>query len=336
MFEAELWQMHGALASAGRIMITATEREDGDSIAAELAVKLIVQRAFPQKTVQIINERSCPGRYLFLSGAGEILAFDRHDGRPFDAGIVVDCGADRSGRVHGIYQDTKFRVKIDHHTYGNRGDYHLEIVSTQVASTTEIVFGFVDHPAWPGGLTPELAELIYVGLLCDTGSFQYDLTRPSTHRIAARLIETGFNFPLTAERIHLSRTFAMKKLLGQVLQRMERASHGQYLYSVLTPEMMAEAGASADDAGDIIDELCFIHGVEVSVLFVPQPDDTVRISFRSKGAINVGELASQLTSAGGGHPRAAGCLLPGGLPAVTGVVLDRLESELRRQGLVRP
>jgi len=334
MFEAELWRLREALAGAGRILITATEREDGDSVAAELAVNYLLRRAFPQQTVHIINERPCPPRYAFLAGSGDILPIERHDGRPYDAGIVVDCGADRSGRVRGIFQSAPFRVKVDHHPFGNTGDYQLELVSTQVASTTEIIFDFVDHPAWPGGLSPDLAELIYVGMLCDTGSFQYDLTRPSTHRIAARLIETGFNFPLTAERISLSRTYAMKKLLGLVLQQMERAPHGQYLWSVLTDEMMAQSGATADDAGDIIDELCFIGGVEVSVLFVPQAGGSVRISFRSKGALNVGEFAHRLTPVGGGHPRASGCLLPGALPDVLGQVLGRLDTEMRQQGLV--
>jgi phosphoesterase RecJ-like protein len=336
MFKGELQRFHAAARQAGRILITATEREDGDSIAAELAVKHILEQSFhgAGKVVHVVNERPCPARYLFLKGAAEILPVDRVAGDRYDLGIVLDCGADRAGRVRPLFMACPVRVKIDHHSFGNAGAYDIEICTNQVASTTEILFAFVDDPTWRTPLGAELANLIYVGILCDTGSFQYDLTRPSSHRVAARLLETGFNFPDTAERVHLVRSFAMKKLLGLVLNRMERAPHGRTLWSVMSREMVRAADATADDTGDIIDEICFINGVEVTLLFVEQPDGSVRISFRSRGGVNVGEFARGLTPLGGGHPRASGCLLPGPVDAAIATVLARLDDLLRRQGLI--
>ena len=336
MFASEFAQLFQAVQAADRIMITATEREDGDSIAAELAVRWIIQRTFPDspKTVHVINERACPKRYTFLPGAGEILALDRVEDTRYDVGIVVDCGADRSGRVKPIFDGCPFRVKIDHHAVSNSGNCSLEIVSTDVAATTELLFAFVDDPTWRMPLDPDLAELIFVGILCDTGSFQYDLTRPSTHRVAARLMETGFDFPATAEKVYLARSYAMKKLLGLVLGEMERAPHGLYLWSVLTEDMMRRSGAAAEDTGDIIDELCFIHGVEVSMLFVEHPGESVRISFRSRGGVHVGRFARRMSPTGGGHPRASGCVLPGRLETVIPAIREELDRELREAGLL--
>lgn len=332
MFHDQLASLHAAVARAGRVMITATEREDGDSIAAELAVRHIIQAAFPlgRKTVHIINERRCPRRYQFLEGAEEILSYDEIANPAYDVGVVVDCGADRSGRVGEIFKNCPFRVKIDHHAVGNEGVYHLEVCANQVASTTEILFLFVDDPCWSTPLTPRLAELIYVGMICDTGAFQYDLTRPSTHRVAARLLATGFDFPLVADRVLLARNFEMKKLLGLVLNRMERAPHGKYLWSVLTPEMIRQTAAGPDDAGDIIDALCFVNGVDVSVLFVELENGQVRISFRSKGGMNVGEFARTITPTGGGHPRASGCVIPGPLDRAIREVRAALDREQDR------
>lgn len=336
MFASEFAQLFQAVQAARRIMITATEREDGDSLAAELAVRWIIERTFrdPPKIVHVINERPCPKKYSFLPGAGDILPLDRVEDRRYDIGIVVDCGADRSGRVRPVFEGCPFRVKIDHHAISNSGDGSLEIVSTEVAATTELLFAFVDDPSWRVPLDPVLAELIFVGILCDTGSFQYDLTRPSTHRVAARLLETGFDFPATAEKVHLARSYAMKKLLGLVLDRMERAPHGLYLWSILTDEMMRQSGAAVEDAGDIIDEMCFIHGVDVSMLFVEQPGESVRISFRSRGGIHVGRFARRISPTGGGHPRAAGCVLPGRLETVIPAVQEELDREMRMAGLL--
>lgn len=338
MFEPELKRLHEAARQAGRILITATEREDGDSVAAELAVKYMLEQAFPGsgKVIHVVNERPCPARFLFLHGAPEIIPVDQAEaaGARYDLGIVVDCGADRSGRVRPLFMACPVRVKIDHHSFGNAGTYDIEICSSQVASTTEVLFAFVDDPTWRIPLDARLANLIYVGILCDTGAFQYDLTRPSSHRVAARLLETGFNFPDTAERVHLVRSFTMKKLLGLVLNRMERDPHGRYIWSVMDQEMIRRSGATTDDTGDIIDDICFINGVEVSLLFVEQPGGNVRISFRSRGAVNVGEFARSLTPLGGGHPRASGCMLTGSMDAVIAEVRARLDELLGRPGLI--
>lgn len=327
MFENEARLLHQAVERAGRVLITATEREDADSVAAELAVQYIIRHAFPRQpeVVDIVNERSCPERYLFLPGAETIRPAGWLEGREYDLGIVVDCGAERSGLVREHFFRCPCRVKIDHHAFGNAGGYHIELSSVQAASTTEILFHLAVHPVWAVPLDPKLAQMIYAGMIADTGAFQYDLTKPSTHRIAARLLETGFDFPATAERINLQRSFAMKKLLGLVLGRLQRAGHGLYAWSVLTREMVEAAGASSSDAGDIIDELCFIRGIEVSLLFVEQDRQSVRISLRSKGGINVGDFARRLTPSGGGHPRAAGCTLPGNLESVVARVTGELD-----------
>jgi len=330
MFKKELALFFTAIQQAQRIMITATEREDGDSIAAELAVRYIIWKAFPDgdRQVHIINLNPCPERFRFLHGAGEILVFGDHPSEPYDVGIVVDCGIDRSGPVKSVYQRCPFRIKIDHHSYGNEGSYDLEICTRDVASTTEILYHFVENDVRPLALDPALAEMIYVGISCDTGSFRYDLTKPSTHHIAGRLLQTGFDFTQTAERVHLTRTYAMKKLLGLVLNRMEKSTDGHYLYSCLTREMVARAGATAEDMGDIIDELCFVQGVEVSMLFVEESETAIRVSFRSKGRLNVGRFARQITETGGGHPRASGCIVYAPLADAVRFVCNELEKEL--------
>jgi len=326
MFKNELECFHHAVDKADTILIAATEREDGDSIAAELAVKYIIEKAFPKKKkcVDIINVNRCPSRFLFLQGSEEILSFGEQRISHYDVGIVVDCGIDRSGPVRDIFNNCSTKIKIDHHSVGNEGLYNIEVCTSNVASTTEILFQFVNDPTWDIHLDPRLAELIYVGIICDTGSFQYDLTKPSTHLIASRLLQSGFDFTYTAEKVLLNRSFAMKKLLGLVLERMEKSPCGNYLYSILTQEMIRQTGAGLEDVGDIIDEMCFVNGIDVSMLFVEQPDGLTRISFRSKGRVNVGQFAMSLTPTGGGHPRASGCVLKGTMNEVIDMVCQKI------------
>ena len=65
-------------------------------------------------------------------------------------------------------------------------------------------------------LTPEIAEALYVGLVTDTGRFQYRTTSPAALRLGARLVEAGANvhkvFELVFERV----PYGKLKLLGRV------------------------------------------------------------------------------------------------------------------------
>ena len=99
MFKKELALFYELIQKSKRVMITATEREDGDSIAAELAVKYIIEKTFPQekKIIHIINLNPCPDRFRFLHGSEQIVVYGEQRSDPYDVGIVLDCGIDRSG-----------------------------------------------------------------------------------------------------------------------------------------------------------------------------------------------------------------------------------------------
>jgi len=54
-----------------------------------------------------------------------------------------------------------------------------------------------------------------------------------------------------------------------------------------------------------------ISGVEVAVFLRELPENSIRVSLRSKGKVNVACISEQL--GGGGHGNAAGCTLEGPL-----------------------
>ena len=62
-----------------------------------------------------------------------------------------------------------------------------------------------------------------------------------------------------------------------------------------------------------MDDLVFVEGVEVGALLVEKKDGSVKVSLRSRGGVDVADVARRCSPLGGGHPRAAGVTLPGGL-----------------------
>jgi phosphoesterase RecJ-like protein len=81
----------------------------------------------------------------------------------------------------------------------------------------------------------------------------------------------------------------------------------------ITKQDFADTKASVADTENLINIPLQVRTVQVSVLLVQPPDfGPVRVSFRSKGQVDVAKFAEQFQ--GGGHARASGAKLDAPLP----------------------
>jgi len=85
--------------------------------------------------------------------------------------------------------------------------------------------------------------------------------------------------------------------------------------------MMKGTSASSEDLTGIVDHLRSVKGAEVAILF-REEGEKVKVNFRSKEKINVSKIAKSL--GGGGHIRAAGCIIAGKLHDVKKKVIDKV------------
>jgi len=74
-----------------------------------------------------------------------------------------------------------------------------------------------------------------------------------------------------------------------------------------------EIGATEGETENLINESLRLETVEAAVLLVENAQG-VRVSLRSRGAVNVAQVAEHF--GGGGHARAAGCRVDQGLEAL--------------------
>jgi phosphoesterase RecJ-like protein len=98
----------------------------------------------------------------------------------------------------------------------------------------------------------------------------------------------------------------------------------------LTHEDMQRNGAAEEDCEGIVNYAIAIGGVEAAVLLRELPDGKARLSLRSKGRLDVSQVAASF--GGGGHLHAGGCTLEGPLEAATSRILERLRQELDAEG----
>jgi phosphoesterase RecJ-like protein len=220
--------------------------------------------------------------------------------------LAVDCANDRriSESTQAVSR-ARFVIDVDHHHDNSRfGDVNL--VVADASSTAEVirdVLGELDVE-----LTPQIAEALYVGLVTDTGRFQYTNTTPKALRLAAELVEAGADVHGIFQHVYETVQFAKLKLLARALDRAQLFEGGRLVVSYLVRDDFAEVGAEEPFSEGIIDHLRAVEGSEMVALIREPPREdgpTRRISLRSShDEIDVSAIARK--RGGGGHPQAAG------------------------------
>ena len=254
----------------------------------------------------VLAEPLPPG-YDFLPGADRLGTSLPH---PLpDLGIVVDCdGSARLGPLEPVFLGLPELIDIDHHatrqTFGT-----LHWVDPRAAAAGELIARLLR--ALRVRPTPQIATNIYTAILTDTGRFSYSNTSPAALRTAARMVAAGASPVAVYRGRYESKSLPALHLLGRALCSLTVSPDGMVAWAVLDREAFAAAGAGANDTESIIDVLRTVRGGELALLFSEQADGSVRASLRSRGKVNVARLARAF--GGGGHPRAAGCTLPGPL-----------------------
>lgn len=301
-------------------LISSHKNPEGDAIGSMLALGLALRDL--QKNVFILNQDPLPETLSFLPGVDQIKHQAPSDGN-FDVAFALDCG-DKSRLGEEFF---KIRVEkiinIDHHISNNHfGDINL--VDPQASSTAEIIFDLIQKLKVP--LRTYLAENVYVGILTDTGSFHYPNTTPKAFQVAKTCLLSGVDPWKVAERIYENQPISRLHLLTRVLGTLEILAQGQIALVSVTQQMLAETGATPDQTEDLINFPRAVKGVEVALLLREIGPHKYRVSMRSRGKINVAQIAAQFQ--GGGHPNAAGCNVEGDLLSVKEKVLESLQAAL--------
>ncbi|SDT46788.1 phosphoesterase RecJ domain-containing protein [Paenibacillaceae bacterium GAS479] len=287
-------------------LVVSHVQPDGDAISSTLAAAWLLRKL--GKRVTLVNEDSVPDRLRFLSGSELIQPLSALDSkRSFSRIVAVDC-ADfkRIGKVAEQFADGYELLNIDHHPTNNLYGV-CNLVVPDAAATAQILYELIVASGHP--LELEAAEMLFTGLLTDTGGFRYANTDTRVMQTSAKLLEVGVNGHLIADRLLETMTLPQLKLLRLGLNRMQFQYDDRVCSMLITPEDMDETGAVPEDLEGLVNYARNVEGVEAGVLFKGMRDGSVKASLRSGGSLDVAAIASAF--GGGGHIRAAGCRLDG-------------------------
>ena len=302
-----------------RFLIASHENPEGDAIGSILALGLGLQQM--GKKVTIFNPDPVPEVLTFLPGAGKIVRQAPKNGR-FDAAFALDCGDQkRLGESFPKPEKIGRLINVDHHASNTRfGDVNL--INPWASSTAEMVFDLLREI--PVKISRPIGENIYTGILTDTGSFHYSNTTDKTFAVARDCVLAGVEPWKIAEKVYETQPPTRLRLLPLVLETLKIEEEGRVSSVVVTRRMLARAGATPALTEDFINYPRSVKGTEVALLFREIQPKKYRVSFRSRGKIDVSRISRMFQ--GGGHPNAAGCTVEGTLGEVKTKVLAQVRA----------
>lgn len=313
-----------AIERGGRFVVSAHARPDGDAVGSMLACGMMLQQL--GKEVQLVSSDCVPLIYRTLPCAQSIRQAARVEGE-YDAVILLECDGIERSRLKGL--DGRFLINIDHHVSG-RPFADVNWIDDQACAVAEMVYSLAKLAGVQ--VTPEMATCLYTAVLTDTGSFAYHGTDAHTFDLAAKLVRHGADPVALARDIYFSNPTSKMLLLGAALSSLKR--DGRIAWMWVTHEDMLRARAAEEDCEGLVNYAIGISGVEVAVFLRELDNHRVRLSIRSKSAVNVAHIAEKF--GGGGHAHASGCTVEGPLPMAMESILGVLRQQVRRMAQEKP
>jgi phosphoesterase RecJ-like protein len=289
-----------------RFLMTTHVRPDGDGLGSMLALADTLEQRGKQVAMTVAS--TLPPRYSFLDPTHRVRSFagPTDADRAAEVVVVLDTGTwNQLGDFGALLRTLPAkRVVIDHHqTQDDLGA--LRLVDTTAEATGRLAHEAIE--ALGGPLLPGAAHALFVALAMDTGWFRHNNTRPATFALAATLEAAGARPTEAYEQLFEQNTLGRLRLTGLVLERMQLTCGGRVACTEIRRADYEATGAVPQDSEDLVNYTRSLIGVEVGLFFMEQPRGGVKVSFRSRGLIDVARLAERF--GGGGHRAASGATL---------------------------
>jgi phosphoesterase RecJ-like protein len=308
-----------------RFLLTTHVRPDGDGLGSMLALAEVLRRRGKEARLAVAG--FLPERYRFLDPTGSVERFEP-PGPPNlqpDAVVILDTGTwnQLSSVAPFIRESSAAKLVIDHHpTQDDLGA--VPLVDTSAEATGRLVHEAIQ--ALGEDLTEQAAGALFVALAMDTGWFRHANTTAATFALAGELIRAGAHPETLYQRLFEDSTLARLKLTGLVLDRLQVTAGGRVAYTEIRRGDYAATGATPPDSEDLVNFTRSLKGVEVGLFFMEQPRGGVKVSFRSRAAVDVGRVAERF--GGGGHRLASGAILTAPLEEARARVLEAVTAAL--------
>jgi len=304
-----------------KIGISGHVRPDGDCIGSCLATYNYLKNTGKDFDIT-----------LFLQAPADVFDFlpnrDKVDTsfvgiNDFDVYIALDSGdLNRIGDAEPFFRKAKKTICIDHHmSNGGYGD--VSLVVPDASSTCEVLFDVFEKEY----IDEAVATCLYTGIIHDTGVLQYSNTSKKTFDIVGELKTFDINTSKIIDETFYQKTYIQNMILGRVLTESILLMDGKIIAGSVSQKLMRFYDAKPTDLEGIVNQLLYTKGVEVAIFMHEIRSTEYKVSMRSNGKVNVADIA--VFFGGGGHIRAAGCMMNGTYYDVLNNITEHIEAQLK-------
>ena len=224
----------------------------------------------------------------------------------------------------GILADTQI-INIDHHPT-NISFGGINLIDSSATSTCEILFSLIEALD-KGLMDADIATQLLTGIINDTDRFQNTNTSPKSLTVAAQLIAAGARRSEIVRNLYKTKPLSTLKLWGKILTNLKEDKADSLVWSTISKEEIAQAGAHETETEGVINELISTApNAKIALLLVEREKGLVTASLRTNFSdVEVDQIA--VTFGGGGHKKAAGFKIEGlSLPEAEKMVIGKLKA----------
>ena len=311
MNKNDISELQQLLSTPKKIVVVPHKNPDGDAMGSTLALNHYLLELGHESVVIAPNDY--PNFLKWLPGNDDVLIYESNlktaQQLISDAELIftLDFNAlHRTGDMEKPLSDSNaIKVLIDHHQQPD--DYAKYIYSdVTMCSTCEMVYHFFDMLGANNKITSDIASCLYTGIMTDTGSFRFSSTTSTTHRVIADIIDKGANNARIHNQVYDSNSYNRLQLLGKALNNLKVIRHLNTAYISLSQEELNEYNFKKGDTEGVVNYGLSVKDVKLAAIFIEHKQEgIIKISFRSKGNLDVNTLARDHFN-GGGHVNAAG------------------------------
>ncbi len=283
------------LEAAPSIVIFGHKSPDGDCVGSVMGMKFALLDLFPDKKVYAVGTHpEYLGTDLDPSDevSDEIIASS--------LALLVDLSDFKRVEDQRI-TTAKEVVCVDHHVADKENYDFLVYREVDAPSATYILAKLLFERY--GHICKQAAKYLYLGLITDSGRFQFD-SEADTFKVAAKLIETGIDYKSIYRGLYRQTSLELK-YRAFIYNHFQFA--GLVTYCCVTKDEYQSLGLTQNDASGKVNLLASLDDHPIWAFFTEQLDGTIRGELRSDGRYNMQKVAVQFR--GGGHVPASGCTL---------------------------
>lgn len=308
------------LKKATSVLIISHNRPDGDTIGSATALRLALMKLGAKVDIACFND--LPDKLKYVSGAtnyqkeiGDINAYSHV--------VSVDCANENMfGELYQIYKKHKNTLNIDHHVSNSK--YGKFNCVEEASATCELIYKLLLELGVE--IDGEIATCLLTGIVTDTGAFYHSNVTEETLLIASKLKRAGADLHEIIRLNFKNQSKERSDLYTLVLSKMRYRLDGKVAILIINKEDIEKVGAIDNMTEGFIDYPLSVDGVEVAISLLETGRNRYKISLRSKGLVNVNEIAS--IYGGGGHVLASGAVMHGYLEDVIDKLCYNVEQRL--------